>query len=35
MSGGIAYVYDINSNFDTKVNKSMVVTETLDSNDII
>ncbi|MBN1468071.1 MAG: glutamate synthase large subunit [Fusobacteriaceae bacterium] len=35
MSGGIAYVYDINNNFDTKANKSMVVTETLDSNDII
>jgi glutamate synthase (NADPH/NADH) large chain len=33
MSGGIAYVYDINGNFETKVNKGSVITETPDDKD--
>ena len=33
MSGGIAYVYDINGNFESKVNKTLVITETLDEKD--
>lgn len=35
MSGGIAYVYDINGNFESKVNKGMVITETPSDKDIV
>ncbi|MGB6059083.1 MAG: glutamate synthase large subunit [Microthrixaceae bacterium] len=34
MSGGIAYVYDINDNFDTLVNFDMVSLDKLDADDI-
>lgn len=34
MSGGIAYVLDESGNFDSKVNKEMVIIESLDKDDI-